>query len=1617
MDIVVPDSEKFIWPDGLFTLPPNERKDYNERVREFMLNYLLVFPEVRAKYLEERVQQIVFEDNEEEVFRSELARHVVYNIPLPYYDSQVAERIVGYLRAVTTNVLLVNFSFSFIHSTLEPDVYMFKYASHNTQIMSSYMRILTVQDTDDLLPYLQPETVGNRIHHQLLEKYGYCIAALTSVKVDILEHTLTIGILDNNNHHDQPYVCSFTEAPDDGKCVWRALAAHILQTDNYWGAIRDYTEEIIATARSYMLMFDGDEYKFDIRKTAALEDAFRLNVVWYHHDGFVIPANYSTKRYNTRAPLLLIGQHCTYIFNLQLFLSSRCSCLTTHITPTAKSFLVGCGNWFQQHYDGYNNSKKVWTFPRSPTDGKCFIRCLAAAIIGEPTRSLALTQLIETMLNEARTLGLTLPNNHNQLDIDKTRAIEEWCLYRIRYHEISSSISLKKYIKTIRYSDQRFTTTLHLLVSSEDSACRHFAYVKDWKGFSKNYMCSKCKKIFAPGTSIFAHKQRCVGLEDKKKWKFLTGVDRPRPDMFSKLKHLVTHARRVETEPRFVFFDIECTLSQPDETHFGIRELKAIEQEHVPVSIALAYSASSWEVNDPQCLVTNGNTEALVEQFYTALNNIYDQRHAYLQYYDYKETFRALMTLANTLETHIPPSERIAITLVRHFWFDYTRDEGYHSPTRLEEATFYLPKNNDIACIDDDDDDDRYVSGDEWQNDDGDDNEGEIRDVDDSGNFLLKRQLKIIYGLLRYYDTVAYRLNVVGYNSSKYDLNALRPWLIPLMLRNGGKLEAVKRQQRYLVLTNKKFRFTDIYLFMAPHSKLTDFTKAYLRTEDAQELTFKNKLEFPYEYLSLKVLHETQMPPAEYFTSRKAYYECTNGAIKQQMYTEAVKKQTLAVQQFEQLKCKTLLDYLIIYNKADVSPAIKAIQNLVNIYVHTTKQNLFDFLTLPSLAKQTALSFTPAGGYFMRFTAKDAQLYHDVRDAITGGTSLVWTRLAEAGKTKIRPHEYGSLAETVQRIIGLDMSGCYLYATSQEHLTGPYFLRTFGNGFKIESPLRNIHAVLAIEWYVVQRFGMNALPHLIHEYAGGEKQLMMPDGHVWSVDGFLEQPGGMTYVIEYHGCWWHNHQVNDGCVLPHAENAKHNKNFEAERHRQIQQQVTEVIVLRECLWYREMRTASAKFFLNSRPLYHTWLMRKGMSKRDILSLVMANKLKGLFEVDAYVSVRHRDDFRDVLPFFYQKDVTWDMIGNHMRYQMSVANRKFTSRRLLLNPPFCEKLFITHFYLKWLLDKKVVIHHIHRIIEYPLCSAPFSALGEMICRERQKAAAQNATETDKASGDAWKLIGNSIYGQFCMQPDNYTETKFCNENQMIHLTNLRKSVQVDCLGPDSFEATFVKNRVTVKQCPQMAVAVYQHAKLRMLAFEYELSRILDRRKYCLMLTDTDSYYFALAHATWEQCVQADVTPESVETFKKTYFSTSPETSKYMGLFHKEFEGIVLVALQPKMYYALSATNVPKTATRGIKKRDNPLNIEIFKHILESVPKCPIDLDAIDEAEQQQQQLPPLQPYTPYIITQRTFKIVNKRMVTVKTTTSALNAFYIKRKVLANNVDTEQLDWKWPLEFNK
>lgn len=70
-------------------------------------------------------------------------------------------------------------------------------------------------------------------------------------------------------------------------------------------------------------------------------------------------------------------------------------------------------------------------------------------------------------------------------------------------------------------------------------------------------------------------------------------------------------------------------------------------------------------------------------------------------------------------------------------------------------------------------------------------------------------------------------LPVVGFNSGKYDLNAVKEFLIPLLVKEEEVQFAIKRNNNFMSLKTEHLKFLDVSNFLAPCFSYDKFLKAY----------------------------------------------------------------------------------------------------------------------------------------------------------------------------------------------------------------------------------------------------------------------------------------------------------------------------------------------------------------------------------------------------------------------------------------------------------------------------------------------------------------------------------------------------------------------------------------------------------------------------------------------------------------------------------------------------------------------------------------------------------------------------------------------------------------------
>ena len=660
-----------------------------------------------------------------------------------------------------------------------------------------------------------------------------------------------------------------------------------------------------------------------------------------------------------------------------------------------------------------------------------------------------------------------------------------------------------------------------------------------------------------------------------------------------------------------------------------------------------------------------------------------------------------------------------------------------------------------------------------------------------------------------------HQLPVPGFNSGRYDLNAIKRFFVPLLIHNNTTERAscfvIKRQNNFMCLSTDKLKFVDICNYLAPGVSYDKYLKAY-----GCEL---GKGHFPYEYMdNLRKLDDQALP--------------TQTAFFSQLKNEGISDTDYAACQavWCDNQMTTMRDYLIWYNNRDVTPFLEAISKQFAFYRDRDIDMFKDGISVPGLSLLHLFNDLPNDTFFTIFNQTNSDLHKLVKDNIVGGPAIIFHRYHEKGITKIRG---GS--ELCRKIEGYDANALYLWAIMQDMPTGWYMRRREENKFRPQQA--QPYGQMAVQWINCEsdRTGCTIRP----QANGREKRI----GKLL-VDGWCAET---RTAYQFHGCFWH------GCPKCYDQNETNSVNGKTMAALLKKTRCNtaylrchvKVVEMWECEWKEIRKEPDVKSFL-APARRQKW----NMTQNEILAAVIDGTLFGMIECDIRVPPELQDHFAEMQPIFENASVTRDDIGPFMRNYAEENDIMSTPRRMLIGSYRGEKILLATPLLRWYLAHGLVVDHVYQIIEYEPKPC-FQNFGDSVSAARRAGDA----DPDKAIiADTMKLLGNSGYGKTVTNIDRHREVKYCTEVGTSSHVNNKRFRQLDDVTEDAYEITSNKVRLTYDLPLHIGFFVYQYAKLRMLQFYYDfIDRYVDRSlfQYCEM--DTDSAYIALAGDTIDDLV--------------------------------------------------------------------------------------------------------------------------------------------------------------------
>jgi len=828
------------------------------------------------------------------------------------------------------------------------------------------------------------------------------------------------------------------------------------------------------------------------------------------------------------------------------------------------------------------------------------------------------------------------------------------------------------------------------------------------------------------------------------------------------------------------------------------------------------------------------------------------------------------------------------------------------------------------------------------------------------------------------------QMPVVGFNSSKYDINAMKSALFPALLEatprgEDGltKMNVIKKLNTYMAVTTDKLKIVDILNFLSPNTSLDKFLKSFKVSG--------SKGCFPYEWFTdLGKLQHTMLPPYEDF-----YSQLKNTNISTEEYTRMQ-------QIWKDEHMTTMRDFLVWYNNQDVQPFMEAIDKMCAYFASRGLDLFKDGISLPGLAMKDLFAHT--GTFFTLFKKRDADLYHTMREQIVGGPSIIFNRYQEKDKTCIRKHQFES-PKKCEAVMGFDANALYLWSLMQPMPTGFYNRRREENNFRLEQSFPREHQ--AREWLMWKQHADET--NITHRHKDGHEISIGPRSI--PVDGYSKE---LHKIYQFQGCLFHGHecwitkkhQVNPITQVPMAtlrEKTEQTTTY-------LKQQGYHVEEIYECQWKRakssnpEIRTFVDKLHANAK---WTVTHRKKATLDEMLRAIKNNELFGIVECDIHVPASLREEFDEMPPIFKNTMVDIDDIGDHMKSFAEAHDLMKKARRMTIGSLFGEKIMLISPLLKWYLEHGLVCTKIYQVIEYtPL--ACFEKAGQRVSNARR----QGDSDPDKSIiAEMEKLFGNSYYGKTVTNKEKHTSVGYYSEQTDVRkldkCISRNSFIGLTQMDQDTFEVVSAPHSIKLDLPIQVGFFVYGYAKLRMLEFYYDfMVKAFNQSdfEYCEM--DTDSAYIAFSSADWKSLMKPSYRKlyeeymANAHTLGSLYMADSDfswfprecceEHSQYdkrtPGLFKLEWSGDGIVGLCSKTYFCFGAHG-DKHSCKGIQQKRNQLQKEHYLNVLTS--------------RQSGQGV------------NRGFRVVDNHILTYEQVRSGLSYFYPKRKVLPDGVSTMAL----------
>jgi hypothetical protein len=821
------------------------------------------------------------------------------------------------------------------------------------------------------------------------------------------------------------------------------------------------------------------------------------------------------------------------------------------------------------------------------------------------------------------------------------------------------------------------------------------------------------------------------------------------------------------------------------------------------------------------------------------------------------------------------------------------------------------------------------------------------------------------------------QIPVVGFNSGKYDLNLIKEWIIEELLKRTSELAATKKGKSYMSLSTEKLNFLDECFYLSAGTNLDGFIRAYQCSS--------NKAVFPYDWFdNINKLLSKVFPPYEAFYSNlkgknitKEEYEASH------MY-------------WNEKNFQTFKEYLEYYNNQDVIPFLEAIEKQKEFYKCFNLDMFRDGISLPGLAEKIMYIIS-----FEEFeeSLKNRETPLESENTHYPNKSDILRKIQGYDRQDHLKHRECSISNTecleilkehhmrchychkglISKTWTLDRKDCSIGHQKNNCIACCLHC----NKERSDKDYEEFYYQKRLKEYKKKKPLIQTIddPEIFHKLkknvVGGP-----------SIIGHRYHKAGETYIQKsyFDGEKWNLGELGQKVkkIIGYDANALY-------------------------LWCLGNSMPCGKLKLEK--------YDEKISKESIIEKIQSGEIFGFLECDIEIPKEKYNEFREMCPIFknvvvpIEKEVIGETMYNLKKEEEGKEEGK---DKKLICSMFGKEILIYTPLLKWYMFHGLIITKVYSFI-HARPNKPFIKFMDAVAQARRNGDSGGS----EIIAEMMKLIGNSSFGRSGMNKNKQNRIIYClGDKKALKYTQKRLYRDGVPIGENTYEITMGKRTIRQNMPIQVASAVYQLAKLRMLEFFYDCIKKYvrdDCYQFCEM--DTDSLYLAIAGETIEDIIKPEMR-EEYEKDKENWFGRT-DTREHKnfdkrtpGLFKVEVSGVEFVGLSSKMYYVETDKqyrekaqadyvfiqkkkfdrnidkNSPEVLKQGVKKfsakgigRNNVLSLEFYKRALFE--------DKVFEVEN------------------KGLRYIDGQMKKYEQKKRGLNYFYIKRRVDENRVNCHPL----------